>query len=99
MEFFEDCHEISLRKADVRLAESLGRALERIHRAMVVHRDIEERNILLVRESGEVRVVWIDFSSAWCGLAFEKRTAMEWNLFRNFLYGHLVEAACTHLMI
>jgi tRNA A-37 threonylcarbamoyl transferase component Bud32 len=91
MEYFEDCQEIELRRADIPLAVALGRSLERIHEAMVLHRDIEERNILLVRESGKVRVVWVDFSSAWCGIQYKGARPMEWEYFRNFLYGYMVQ--------
>ena len=90
MEYFEDCQEIELRRATLHLAEILGRALDMIHAAGVVHRDLAERNILLVRESGTVRVVWIDFSCAWSGDGYGLTTRMEWNTFRGFLYQRMV---------
>jgi len=90
MEFFEDCQEIDMRKADIRTAQVLAQSLERIHEALVVHRDIEERNILVLREAGKQRIVFIDFSSAWLGFAFKPTRSLEWNEFRAFLYENIV---------
>ena len=67
MEFFEDCEELDLRRLTLPLAEVIARALRQIHEARVLHNDLAERNILLVRESGQIRVVWVDFSCAWSG--------------------------------
>lgn len=90
MEYFEDCEEINMRKADVYMAEMLGRSLEMIHDAGVLHRDIEERNILLVREAGTVRIVWIDFSCAWSGEVYQETRPLEWDMFRGFLLETMV---------
>jgi hypothetical protein len=90
MEYFEDCREIELRRASIHLAEVLGQTLEMIHEAGVVHNDLAERNILLVRDSEGVRIVWIDFSCAWSGKGFERTTRMEWNSLRGLLYQSLV---------
>ena len=90
MEWFEDSQEIDLRKGNLRLAEVLGQGLERIHEAMVAHRDIEPRNILLTRQSGKLRVVWLDFSSAWCGTQYKFVISQEWLLFRSLLYKYMV---------
>jgi len=89
MEYFEDCEHVNLRKASLRLAEVLGRTLEMIHEAGVVHGDIAERNVLLVREGSIVRVVWIDFSCAWSGPQYLPTTALEWAKFRGFV-NHIV---------
>jgi tRNA A-37 threonylcarbamoyl transferase component Bud32 len=86
MEYFEDFEAVNLSKASVRLAEVMGQTLEMIHGTGVVHGDIAERNILLVRENGMVRVVWIDFSCAWAGRQYlDTATDMEWNKFRDLL--------------
>jgi tRNA A-37 threonylcarbamoyl transferase component Bud32 len=91
MDYFEDCQEIELRRGTLRLAEVLGKTLEVIHEAGVIHNDLAERNILLVRESGKVRVVWIDFSCAWSGRQFERTRSIEWRSFRGFLYQRMVK--------
>jgi hypothetical protein len=67
MEFFDDCREVDFSKIGVTTAEAIGRALKRIHDGRVAHSDIAERNVLLVRQAGKIRVVWIDFSCAWVG--------------------------------
>lgn len=90
IEYFEDYQELDLSRATVHLAEVLGRTLEMIHQAGVVHNDVAERNILLVREPDTVRVVWIDFSCAWSGPQFKRTRAMEWNSFRGLLYQKMV---------
>lgn len=93
MDYFEDCQEIDLKRGTLRLAEVLGKTLTIIHEAGVIHNDLAERNILLVRESGKVRIVWIDFSCAWTGRKFERTRAIEWNTFRGFLYQRMVNIA------
>ena len=90
IEYFEDCRPLDLRFADLWLAEQVGRSLERIHQGGVVHNDIEERNILLVREAGKVRVVWIDFSSSRSGRRFDWERDIEWDEFRGFLLENMV---------
>jgi hypothetical protein len=90
MEFFEDCRQLDLKKADLRLADALAESLERIHEAGVVHNDIEERNILLVRESGTVRVVWVDFSCAWSGPEYKGPNPLEWDDFCSLLIDNMV---------
>ena len=90
MEYFEDCQEIVLRRGTLRLAEILAQTLEIIHEAGVIHNDIAERNILLVREAGKVRVVWIDFSCAWVGRQFQGTRPIEWNCFTSFLFKRMV---------
>ena len=65
MEYFDDYRELDFSRVDIPTAEAVGRALIRIHEARVMHGDMEERNIILVRESGSIRAVWIDFSCAW----------------------------------
>ena len=96
MDYFEDCQELELKRATLRLAEVIGKTLEMIHEAGVIHRDIAERNILLVRESGKLRVVWIDFSCAWTGRQFERTRSTEWGNFRGFLYEGMVTYAHIH---
>jgi tRNA A-37 threonylcarbamoyl transferase component Bud32 len=90
MEYFPDAIRPNLRRVTLRLAEVIGNALERIHSARVVHRDIADRNLLLVRENGRSRVVWIDFSCSWCGPEFLETTILEWDEFRGFLYEGMV---------
>ena len=97
MEYFEDCREIDMKKADIHLAVALGETLQRIHDAGVVHNDIEERNILLVRESGKIRIVWIDFSCAWSGPDFRPPNPVEWNWFRGFLLDTMVILSTSNL--
>ena len=66
MEFFEDCRPISYESLDIPTAEAVCHGLSKIHEARVRHGDLQEQNILLVREGrGSARVVWIDFSCAW----------------------------------
>jgi hypothetical protein len=64
MEYFEDFRELQFEKIDAVTAEAVARALNRIHEARIRHGDMQEQNILLVRENGVVRAVWIDFSCA-----------------------------------
>jgi hypothetical protein len=94
MEYFDDCQEIKLWKANVPLVKALGQSFERILDAMVIHNDIYERNILLVRESGKVRVVWIDFSCAWTGTCYSGARPSEWDMFRGFLQNYVVSWLC-----
>jgi len=65
LEYFEDCRSISFDKLDIPTAEALCCSVIRIHEARVLHEDLQERNILLVKEGGSARVVLIDFSCAW----------------------------------
>jgi serine/threonine protein kinase len=90
MEYFEDCEEIDLKRVDLHTIEMLGKTLDLIQEAGVIHRDYEERNILLVREAGKVRIVWIDFSCAWSGKIFQGPDAIERDLFRCFLSDNMV---------
>jgi serine/threonine protein kinase len=90
MEYFADCRQLNLGIASLQLAERVGEALDKIHEGGVVHRDLAERNILLVRESGRWRVVWIDFSCAWSGKQYEPTCIMEWDEFRGLLLENMV---------
>jgi len=91
MDYFEDCEPLDLRKVDIHIAELLSSTLSLIHQAGVQHNDIAERNILLVREDGTVRIVWIDFSCAWTGKVYaDFRCPGDWNMFVGFLYKTLV---------
>lgn len=99
MEYFEDCRPLDLSVADLSLAEQLGKTLEQIHQSGVVHRDIEERNILLVREAGKVRVVWIDFSSSWSGPQYDWDRSIEWDEFRGFLLQNMVHSSIIALTL
>jgi serine/threonine protein kinase len=90
MEYFEDCEPINLKKVSLHLAKAIGNGLERIHSAGVVHRDIAERNLLLVRENGHSRVVWIDFSCSWSGPQFTRTAILEWDDFRGLLWEGMV---------
>ena len=65
MEWFEDCQQVEFSTLDIPTAEAIGRALDRVHAARVMHGDLQGQNILLVREHKAVRVVLIDFSVAW----------------------------------
>lgn len=65
MEWFDDYQEVDYGTLDIRTAEALGHAIDRIHAAKVMHDDLEEGNILLVHESGKSRLVIIDFSCCW----------------------------------
>jgi hypothetical protein len=64
MEYFDDFKELDFSRIDIATAEAVGLALIKIHEARTVHGDLAERNILLVREAGAVRPVWVDFSCA-----------------------------------
>jgi len=90
MEFFEDCQQIDMRRVDLRIADVMARSFERILYSGVIHNDIEERNILLVREGGFLRVVWIDFSCAWSGEVNWRTAQIEWDTFCGFLLEHMV---------
>jgi hypothetical protein len=90
IEYFEDCRELNLKTASVNLVVNVARALEKIHEGGVLHRDIAERNILLVRDAGKTRVVWIDFSCAWTGIIYRPGFSLEYNLFRAFLVENMV---------
>lgn len=91
MEFFEDCQEIDLKRVNLKMAGALLRTLDMMHETGVYHRDIEDRNILLVKEEGQVRVVWIDFSSAWIGLQYGRSQARDWNDLRAILVENMVD--------
>jgi len=65
LEYFEDCRTIRFDKLDIPTAEALCRSVRRLHEGRVLHEDLQERNILLVKEGDSVRVVLIDFSCAW----------------------------------
>jgi Lipopolysaccharide kinase (Kdo/WaaP) family len=80
MEYFDDYQELDWSRLDIPTAEAVGRALTRVHSARVMHGDMEERNILLVRESGSVRVVLIDFTCAWLN-AYPEALDEEWGFF------------------
>ena len=92
MEFFEDCQQIDMRRVDLRVADVLARSFERILHAGVVHNDVEERNILLVREGGLHRVVWIDFSCSWSGTVNWRGAQIEWGTFCGFLLENMVKS-------
>lgn len=77
MEYFEDFREVEFDRIDLKTAEAVANALNRIHEARIMHGDMEERNILLVRESKIVRAVWIDFSCAWIN-AYAETLDREW---------------------
>jgi len=65
MEYFPDCVEVEYSLFDIPTFKEMLEGLRRIHKGRVRHGDLKEDNILLVREQGKVRVVWIDFSCAW----------------------------------
>lgn len=77
MEYFENFREVDFESIDLPTAMAVARALNRIHEARIYHGDMEERNILLVRESRVVRAVWIDFSCAWIN-AYGTTLDREW---------------------
>lgn len=101
MEYFPDCQQIDMKRADLRLADLLALTFQMIMDAGVIHNDIDERNIMIVRESGKARVVWIDFSSAWSGVEFLSTygRSMQWDMFRAFLLEEMVRPilVSTHL--
>jgi len=89
MEYFDDFRELDYSKLDWQVGEAVARALSRIHEARILHGDIAERNILLVRESGKVRPVWIDYSCSWInayGIALDS----EWGSFMREIYEYAV---------
>ena len=90
MECFEDCETLHIRRATVPILKELSKGFARIHAAGVVHRDLDERNILLVRKKGITRVVWIDFSSAWWGFDFLPTIIDEWDMFRSLVHDRSV---------
>ena len=90
MEYFENCREIDMKTVDLHTAEMLGETLKLIHEGGVVHRHIEERNILLVRESGKTRIAWVGFSYSWSGKAYQSSGPPEWDMFRRFLLDNMV---------
>jgi serine/threonine protein kinase len=64
MEFFENCREIQWSQVKVSMALHIARALRNIHKAHIIHGDMDESNLLVVREADKIRPVWIDFSCA-----------------------------------
>jgi len=89
MEYFDDFREIDYSKLNVQTGEAVARALSRIHEARILHGDIAERNILLVRKSGKVRPVWIDFSCSWIN-AYGYPLDREWGAFIQEFYQYAV---------
>jgi hypothetical protein len=77
MEYFEDFREVDFEKMDAKIAMAVAKALTRIHYARIRHGDMQEQNVLLVRQEGSVRAVWIDFSCAWTN-AYGKTLDGEW---------------------
>jgi hypothetical protein len=78
MEYFDDFRELDFEKIDADTALAVAKALTRIHQARIMHGDLQEQNILLVRRAGDVRVVWIDFSCAWIN-AYGRALDDEWD--------------------
>ena len=70
----------------------MGHALMRIHSARVCHNDKSEKNILFVRESGNVRVVIIHFTCAWLDTHSENLEAA-WDTFLGGLSFYMVIGA------
>jgi len=97
MEFFEDCYEIEFSKLTVPMAVEVARALRNIHKAHVYQGDMQERNILIVRESGKVRPVWIDFSCAWVEAYTSKLDNDYWSLVVGTMLGKMVDP--DHLLL
>ena len=104
MEFFDDSEQVDLRRADLALLENIAEALRWIH-SVVPHGDISENSILLVKENGISRVVWIGFSRAlaqrdepwtWGGDINWRRPpflcSKEWDQFRNLLLENTVSS-------
>jgi hypothetical protein len=90
MEYFEEYKHIAMDKCDLRTARLLGESLGMIHAAGVIHNGIRENNILLVKEEGMIRVVWINFSESWSGFIYLESRATEWDVFRDFLLTSMV---------
>jgi hypothetical protein len=93
MEWFDDYQEVHYETLDLRTAEVLGHAIDQIHAAKVLHNDLSEDNILLVRESGKLRLVIIDFSCCWLN-AHRDRFEDEYQSFLGGLTHRMVTAAC-----
>ena len=92
MEYFDDFRELDFSRIDIPTAEAVGRALIRIHEARVMHGDMADRNILLVRQNGVIRPVWIDFSCAWVNV-FPETLDEEWNHFMGELVSNMVTSS------
>src|ERR1700737_1659205 len=85
MEYFDDFKELEFDCIDVSTAKAVAYALIRIHEARVMHEDLAERNILLVRQSGAIRVVLVDFSCSWVNVFPEVMEEHEWGGFLSVL--------------
>ena len=87
MEWFEGCQRVKFERMKVPMLQVLGQTLKRILDAGVAHRDIEERNILLVRDpqTATFRLVWIDFSEAWSGRKHMRDCVYDWARFRQIV--------------
>src|ERR1700737_2782946 len=58
-----------------------------------MHEDLAERNILLVRQSGAIRVVLIDFSCSWVNVFPEVMEEHEWGGFLSDLESNMVHSS------
>lgn len=63
LEYFPDAMVLTSDNFTPKIADTALRALYRIHTAYIKHREIEQKNILLLPDG---RVVWISFDSAVC---------------------------------
>lgn len=97
MEYFEDFQEIDMKRADIHMAEKLLQILELMENVGVLHRDVAERNILLVREADKTRIVFVDFSCAWAGKVYQGPNPIERDMFRGFLVESMVILKCSEI--
>jgi hypothetical protein len=64
MEYFEDFQRLQWDRLDVTTSIVVGQAIARYLQAKVLHNELNEKNILFVREDRSLRVVIIDFAHA-----------------------------------
>ena len=87
LEYVAESAQLSPDNIDWKICKETLRGLCLIHSAQVLHRDIAERNILVVPSLG--RVVWIDFSISWVNPS-EMEAWDESKLAESILYHRLV---------
>jgi Lipopolysaccharide kinase (Kdo/WaaP) family len=89
MEYFDDVQIVNFETINLPTAEAVARSLAKLHQARVRHGDFTNDNILLVRQSENVRIVFIDFSCAWVN-TYRRPLQQEWSGFMATLKARMV---------